>query len=78
MGKLLAVIKREYLERVRTKWFIITTLFGPVFFLIVTPIGVLLRMCGWDPLRRRPASRGRGWVPCPERHQDPQHYERLV
>src|ERR1019366_7107531 len=29
------VIKREYLERVRTKWFIITTIFGPVFFLVI-------------------------------------------
>lgn len=32
MAKLWAVIKREYIERVRTKWFIIVTLFGPVFF----------------------------------------------
>jgi ABC-2 type transport system permease protein len=32
MAKLWAVIKREYLERVRTKWFIIVTLFGPIFF----------------------------------------------
>jgi ABC-2 type transport system permease protein len=32
MAKLWTVIKREYLERVRTKWFIIVTLFGPVFF----------------------------------------------
>lgn len=31
-AKLWAVTKREYLERVRTKWFIITTLFGPLFF----------------------------------------------
>lgn len=32
MAKLLAVIKREYLERVRTVWFLVVTLFGPVFF----------------------------------------------
>jgi len=32
MAKLWAVIKREYIERVRTKWFIIVTLFGPIFF----------------------------------------------
>lgn len=32
MGKLLAVIRREYLERVRSRWFVIATLFGPVFF----------------------------------------------
>lgn len=32
MAKLWAVIKREYLERVRTKWFVIATLFGPLLF----------------------------------------------
>ena len=32
MGKLLAVIRREYLERVRSRWFLIATLFGPLFF----------------------------------------------
>jgi len=32
MAKLFAVIKREYLERVRTVWFIVVTLVGPVFF----------------------------------------------
>ena len=32
MGKLLAVIRREYLERVRSRWFLIATTFGPVFF----------------------------------------------
>jgi ABC-2 type transport system permease protein len=37
-SRLLAVIKREYLERVRNKWFIVGTLLGPVFILA---IGVL-------------------------------------
>src|SRR6266545_1822070 len=39
MGKLWTIIKREYLERVRTRWFVIATVFGPVFFgsLIVIP-----------------------------------------
>ncbi len=32
MAKLWAVIKREYLERVRTVWFIVVTVLGPVFF----------------------------------------------
>ena len=32
MAKFWVVFKREYLERVRTKWFIIATLLGPVFF----------------------------------------------
>ena len=42
MGKLMAVIKREYVERVRTKWFIITTLFGPLFFLGISVVPGLL------------------------------------
>lgn len=39
MGKLWAIIKREYLERVRSKWFLIATFFGPVFFaaIIIVP-----------------------------------------
>jgi ABC-2 type transport system permease protein len=39
MAKLWAIIKREYLERVRTRWFLVATLFGPVFFgsLIIIP-----------------------------------------
>lgn len=32
MDKLLAVIRREYMERVRTRWFLIATVFGPLFF----------------------------------------------
>ena len=32
MGKLMAVIRREYIERVRSRWFLIATLFGPLFF----------------------------------------------
>lgn len=32
MRVLWAVVKREYLERVRTRWFLIATLFGPILF----------------------------------------------
>ena len=32
MKKLLVVLEREYMERVRTKWFLVATVFGPVFF----------------------------------------------
>lgn len=31
MRKLIAVVRREYLERVRTRWFIMITLLGPLF-----------------------------------------------
>jgi ABC-2 type transport system permease protein len=36
MAKLWAVIKREFMERVRTRWFIIGTLLGPLFFAGIT------------------------------------------
>jgi ABC-2 type transport system permease protein len=35
MGKLLVVFRREYLERVRSRWFIIGTLLGPAFLLLI-------------------------------------------
>jgi ABC-2 type transport system permease protein len=34
MRKLIVVFKREYLERVRSRWFIIGTVLGPAFFLL--------------------------------------------
>jgi ABC-2 type transport system permease protein len=42
MGKLLVVLKREYLERVRSKWFLIGTLLGPVFFGMITVLPVVI------------------------------------
>ena len=44
MGKLWATIKREYLERVRTKWFIIATVFGPVLFGAIAFLPSILAM----------------------------------
>src|SRR6476661_7239821 len=48
MGKLWIIIKREYLERVRTRWFFIATIFGPVFFgsLIILPAYMAKRSKG--------------------------------
>jgi len=39
MAKLWAIVKREYIERVRTRWFIFATVFGPIFFgaMIIIP-----------------------------------------
>lgn len=39
MAKLWAIVKREYLERVRSKWFVIATMFGPVIMgaLVIVP-----------------------------------------
>jgi hypothetical protein len=48
-----------------------------VFFLVVTPIGLVKRLTGWDPLRRRSASAPSYWVPYTERQREPRHYEKM-
>ena len=42
MNKLLAVIKREYLQRVRTKFFVIMTVLGPFMLVVFTVVPGLL------------------------------------
>ncbi len=48
-----------------------------VFFGIVTPIGVVKRLFGWDPLHRRAAAGDSYWKPYSERQRDPRHYEKM-
>jgi ABC-type xylose transport system permease subunit len=48
-----------------------------VFFLIVTPIGVVKRAFGWDPLHRRAAPGESYWKPYSERQRNPRHYEKM-
>jgi hypothetical protein len=48
-----------------------------VFFLIVTPIGVVKRLTGWDPLYRRAGSSPSYWRPYSERQRNPLHYEKM-
>ncbi len=50
---------------------------GIVFFLMVTPIGLVKRMFGWDPLSRRGESRASYWRPYSERQRNPRHYEKM-
>lgn len=54
MRVLWAVIKREYLERVRTRWFVIATLFGPILFaaLMFLPAYMGQRTKASDDVRR--------------------------
>ncbi|MBI2495064.1 MAG: hypothetical protein HYY59_07510 [Candidatus Omnitrophica bacterium] len=58
-------------------WVNTRVLLSVFFFFVVTPTGLVMRLCGWDPLHRRRASRGSGWVPHSERYRDPKHYERM-
>jgi ABC-2 type transport system permease protein len=42
MNKLLAVIKREYLQRVRTKLFVVMTVIGPILLMVFTVVPGML------------------------------------
>jgi hypothetical protein len=48
-----------------------------VFFLVVTPIGVVKRLSGWDPLSRRGGRSDSYWKPYSERQRDRRHYEKM-
>lgn len=50
MAKLWAVIRREYLERVRSKWFVIGTFLGPIF------LGIITLMPIWLSLKQKPTA----------------------
>src|SRR6267378_6352098 len=42
---------------------------GIVFFLMITPIGIIKRLSGWDPLYRRSARQSSYWRPYSERQR---------
>jgi hypothetical protein len=48
-----------------------------VFFLVMTPIGVVKRFLGWDPLSRRSARSDSYWRDYSERQRDSRHYEKM-
>ena len=51
---------------------ILLTLF---FFVVMTPMGLLFRLFGRDPLRRRDT--GSTWLPYQSGRRGPRHYERM-
>ena len=59
-------------------WVNTRLILGVLFFLVLTPIGAVRRLLGWDPLAlKRTPGRTSHWVPSPESHWDPKHYERM-
>jgi hypothetical protein len=46
------------------------------FVLILTPMGLIWRLIGRDPMTRR-RDRRPGWVPHPERYRNPDHFRRM-
>jgi hypothetical protein len=48
-----------------------------VYFVVITPIGVVKRLSGWDPLNRRAAKSESYWRDYSARQRDPRHYEKM-
>jgi hypothetical protein len=69
---------RAWMKLAEAMAFVMTrVILGVVFFLIVTPIGLVKRMMGWDPLHRRAGSSESYWRPYSERQRDRLHYEKM-
>ena len=60
MHKVWAVIRREFIERVRSRWFLISTVLGPLFMIAVTVLPSLLIMKGGRPQRMAVIDAGAG------------------
>ena len=48
-----------------------------VYFVVITPIGFVKRLSGWDPLNRRAARSESYWQDYSERQRDTRHYEKM-
>jgi hypothetical protein len=48
-----------------------------VYFFVITPIGCIKRMTGWDPLNRRAAPSESYWRDYSERQRNSRHYEKM-
>jgi hypothetical protein len=57
-------------------WVNARVLLSLLFFLLLTPVSLVWRLTGKDPLSRRRES-WRGWEPYPERYRNPRHFERM-
>jgi Na+/proline symporter len=51
-------------------------LLSVLFVLVLTPLSLIWRVTGKDPLARR-RDRWPGWTPYPERYRDPKHYKKM-
>ena len=59
-------------------WMNARVILSCLFFLVFTPVGLVLRLAGHDPLRlRRRAAGTSAWSPYPERLRNSAHYERM-
>jgi hypothetical protein len=74
----LVVPNRLWMGMAAAMGFVMTrVILGLVFFLLVTPIGLVRRLTGGDPLGRRGGRTESYWKPYTERRADPKHYEKM-
>jgi hypothetical protein len=52
-------------------------LLGAMFYLVMTPIGWIVRLTGGDPLNRRKARQDSYWIPREVTRPAPEQFERL-
>ena len=48
-----------------------------IFAVFLTPIAIIARLAGWDPMRRRRASISSMWTTYPSRQHVTTHYDRM-
>ena len=78
LPKSLVVPNRLWMSLAEALGFVMTrVILGVVFFLFVTPIGLVRRLFGGDPLSRRARRAESYWKPYTERRRDPKHYEKM-
>lgn len=78
LPKSLVVPNRLWMSLAEALGFVSTrVILGVVFFLFVTPIGLVRRLFGGDPLGRRAGRTESYWKPYTERRNDPKHYEKM-
>jgi hypothetical protein len=56
-------------------WFNSRVLLSVFFGVVLTPVGVVMRLTGHNPLRH--TGKGTSWGEYPARHRDPKHFERM-
>ena len=76
--KSLVVPNRLWMGMAEAMGFVTTrVILGLVFFLLVTPLGLVRRLSGGDPLGRRAKRTESYWKPYTERRKSPKHYEKM-
>ena len=75
---LLRPVHRGWMALAEGMAFVMTrVILAIVFYLVVTPIGIVRRLSGADPLRRRASPAASYWEDYSPRQHDPKHYDRM-